>query len=126
MKVAKFFCSVEGRGCAKASDEISSLSTPASVTASITTLARISCSSTCNSASRGRCHLATGSAAAPSMATLLVIGSPSISPSSAYNQRVDCHDPVLTPDDRLDLDLIDDVLQIVRELGQSADGIDPY
>src|SRR5258706_1445892 len=113
MNVAKYFCWVYGRGCANASDEISFLSTPASATASITTFASISCSSTCSSASRGLCHLATGSAAAPRIATLVVIMSLrcklSGSPSSAYDQRVGGHHATDVRNDRVDVDLIDDI-----------------
>src|SRR5450631_3129185 len=100
---------------------------PASATASITTFARISCSSTCSSASRGLCHLATGSAAAPRMATLRVIelsSHQSPNPSSTYNQGVGGYRATAADDDGIDVDLIDDIPQVMRELGQPADGID--
>src|SRR5450755_1915318 len=101
---------------------------PASATASITILARISCSSTCSSASRGRCHLATGNTAAPRIATLLVIGLPSRrwpnSSSSAYDQCISGHHSASAHDDGVDVNLIDNISQVVREFGQPADGID--
>ena len=72
--------------------------------------------------------LAVGIAAAPRIATLLVIVLTSHrfpnSTSSAYDQRVCDHDPAGSHYDWVDVDLIDDISQVACELRQPADGID--